>query len=110
MSNKPSLIENGYLRTTIAHTEILETMKQKQTQIAERLDNDRQNLVAYQQDMHARLTVMQNILDELHDDLKLRKWLMRALKSLVLVIAAILGFIHAPAWIHSLFGTQGIKK
>lgn len=92
------------------HTEILETVKLKQVEIANQLENDRTNLGKYQADIHERLTTMQDILDELHDDLKLRKWLMRATKSVILILAAVFGFLHAPAWFHHLFGIEVIKK
>lgn len=89
-----------------SQVKLLAQIKDRQVQIAAQLDATQERLAEHQTATHARLSSMEQILNELHDDLKLRRWLARFTKSAFFVLLAILGFLHAPQWIHRLFGVQ----
>lgn len=88
----------------------VETQNERQIRLDTELSRDRNDFLEFKQYVGSRFDRMDIVLAELHDDLRLRRWLMKALKSLILILAAILGFIHAPSWLHHLFGTQLVKK
>ena len=73
------------------------------------LEEHKEAFKLFEQKLGERLETMQTVLEELQDDLKLRRWLARALKFTIIILISILGFLHAPDWLHHLLGVQTKK-
>lgn len=83
-----------------------ETQNERHVRLDVQFKSFRDEFYGFQKEVRERHQQMQTVLDELHDDLKLRRWLVRFAKSSLLVTLAILSFLHAPAWIHKLLGVE----
>ena len=70
------------------------------------LEEHKEAFKLFEQRLGERLETMQTVLEELQDDLKLRRWLARALKFTIIILISILGFLHAPDWLHKLLGLK----
>lgn len=73
------------------------------------LEEHKETFKLFEQRMEERLETMQTVLQELQDDLKLRRWLARAVKFILIILISLLGFLHAPNWVHHLLGLPGKK-
>lgn len=78
----------------------------KLIEVTRSLNEHKEAFKLFEQKLETRLNTMQTVLEELQDDLKLRRWLARALKSSILILLAVLSFLHAPDWIHKFLGLK----
>lgn len=83
-----------------------ETQNERQIRLDTELSRDRNDFLEFKQYVGSRFDRMDIVLAELHDDLKLRRWLVRFAKSALLITLAILSFLHAPQWLHHLLGVE----
>ncbi len=87
-----------------------ESIKERQARLDENLDNDRTNFYEFRKEMRERLSTQDQMLQVLTDDLKLRRWFAKFIKSMIIVSGTILGIVHAPDWLRHLLGLQDFKK
>ncbi len=87
-----------------------ETIPERQARLDENLENDRTTFYDFRKEMRERLNIQDQMLQVLTDDLKLRRWLAKFIKSLIIIVGTIIGIVHAPDWLRHLFGLHDLKK
>ncbi len=87
-----------------------ETIPERQARLDENLENDRTTFYDFRKEIRERLDTQDQMLQVLTDDLKLRRWLAKFIKSLIIVGGTIMGIVHAPDWLRHLLGLQELKK
>ena len=85
-------------------------MHERTARLDAEINGDRTTFREFREEMRARMDRQDKMLESLMDDLKLRRWLARMLKSIILIIVAILGVIHAPHWLHQLLGIEDVNQ
>lgn len=87
-----------------------EDIHERTGRMEEQMNGDRTTFREFREEMRTRMDNQDKMLESLMDDLKLRRWLARLVKSTILVIVAILGVIHAPHWVHQLLGIEDVNQ
>lgn len=81
-----------------------DSMSERTARLEEESNGAKASFKEFRTEMRVRLDKQDEMLEKLMDDLKLRRWLAKILKTVILLLVALFGAFHAPHWLYQFFG------